>query len=124
LAQLDIGAGDEVIVPPYTFIATVQAVLMNGAIPVFADTDPETFQMDPDKIEASITSRTRAILPVHILGLPSDMVRIMEIAKKHDLLVVEDACQSWLAEINQQTDRYFWQCRLLQLSEFQKHGYW
>ncbi len=100
LAQLDIGGGDEVIVPPYTFIATIQAVLMNGAMPVFVDTDPETFQIDPSKIEAKITPRTKAILPVHILGLPADMIKIMEIAKKHNLVVVEDACQSWLAEIN------------------------
>lgn len=100
LAQLDIGGGDEVIVPPYTFIATVQSVLMNGAMPVFVDTDPETFQIDAGKIEEKITPRTKAILPVHILGLPSDMIRIMEIAKKHDLVVVEDACQAWLAEIN------------------------
>lgn len=100
LIQLDIGGGDEVIVPPYTFIATVIAVIATGAMPVFVDTDPETFQMDPEKIEAKINSRTRAILPVHILGLPSDMERIMQIAKKHNLLVVEDACQAWLAEIN------------------------
>ncbi len=100
MVNLGIGGGDEVIVPPYTFIATVIAVLQTGAMPVFVDTDPETFQIDPDKIEAKITSRTRAILPVHILGLPADMVRIMEIAKKYNLLVVEDACQGWLAEIN------------------------
>ncbi|QEC52198.1 dTDP-4-amino-4,6-dideoxygalactose transaminase [Anseongella ginsenosidimutans] len=100
LVQLGIGGGDEVIVPPYTFIATVAAVLATGAMPVFADTDPETFQIDTRKIEAKITSRTRAILPVHILGLPADMGRIMEIASKHDLVVVEDACQAWLAEIN------------------------
>lgn len=100
LAQSGIGGGDEVIVPPYTFIATVQAVLMTGAMPVFVDTDPETFQIDPSKIEARITSRTKAILPVHILGLPCDMVSIMEIAKKYNLIVIEDACQSWLAEID------------------------
>ncbi len=100
LVQLDIGGGDEVIVPPYTFIATVQAVLMAGAMPVFVDTDPETFQIDVHKIEAKITPRTKAILPVHILGLPADMIKIMEIAKKHNLVVVEDACQAWLAEIN------------------------
>lgn len=100
LANLDIGAGDEVIVPPYTFIATIQAVLQNGAMPVFVDTDPETFQIDVNKIEAKITPRTRAILPVHIAGLPADMERIMQIAKKHNLLVIEDACQAWLAEIN------------------------
>ncbi len=98
LGQLNIGVGDEVIVPPYTFIATVASILANGAIPVFVDTDRETFQIDPAKIEAKITSRTKAILPVHILGLPADMDRIMAIAKKHNLYVIEDACQSHLAE--------------------------
>ncbi len=100
LAQLEIGWGDEVIVTPYTFIASVSSILLNGAIPVFVDVDPDTFQMDPDKIEEKITPHTRAILPVHILGLPCDMERIMKIAAKHNLLVVEDACQAWLAEIN------------------------
>ncbi|NND06722.1 MAG: DegT/DnrJ/EryC1/StrS family aminotransferase [Saprospiraceae bacterium] len=100
LAQLEIGWGDEVIVTPYTFIASASSILFNGAIPVFVDVDPETFQMDPTKIEEKITSRTRAIMVVHILGLPSDMKRIMQIAKKHDLIIVEDACQAWLAEID------------------------
>ncbi|HEX8040661.1 MAG TPA: DegT/DnrJ/EryC1/StrS family aminotransferase [Chryseosolibacter sp.] len=100
IANFDIGAGDEVIVPPYTFIATIQAVLQNGAIPVFVDTDPETFQIDARKIEEKITGRTRAILPVHLAGLPADMERIMAIARKHNLLVIEDACQAWLAEVN------------------------
>ena len=101
VVQLDIGAGDEVIVTPYTWISSIQAVLIAGAMPVFVDVDPETYQMDPAKIEAKITSRTRAIMPVHILGLPADMVKIMAIAKKHNLLVIEDACQAWLAEIDQ-----------------------
>jgi perosamine synthetase len=100
LVQLDVGAGDEVLVTPYTWISSIQAVLIAGAIPVFVDIDPETYQMDPGKIEAKITPRTRAIMPVHILGLPANMERIMPIAKKHDLLVLEDACQAWLAEIN------------------------
>jgi perosamine synthetase len=100
LVNLGIGGGDEVIVPPYTFVATVLAVIQTGAIPVFVDTDPETFQIDPQKIEAKITSRTKAILPAHILGLPADMESIMAIAEKNNLLVVEDACQAWLAEIN------------------------
>ncbi len=100
MVQLGIGGGDEVIVPPYTFIATIIAILQTGAMPVFVDTDPDTFQIDAEKIEASITPRTRAILPVHILGLPADMIRIMEIARKHNLIVVEDACQAWLAEID------------------------
>lgn len=100
LAQLEIGWGDEVLVTPYTFIASVSCILFNGAIPVFVDVDPATFQMDPGKIEEKITPRTRAILPVHILGLPCNMERIMGIARKHNLLVIEDACQAWLAEIN------------------------
>jgi len=97
LNQLGIGAGDEVLVPPYTFIATIQAVTTNGAMPVFVDVDPNTYQMDPSKIEAKITPRTKAIVPVHILGMPADMDRIMAIAKKHNLLVLEDACQAHLA---------------------------
>ncbi|HEY4208358.1 MAG TPA: DegT/DnrJ/EryC1/StrS family aminotransferase [Puia sp.] len=100
LLQMDIGGGDEVIVPPYTFIATVAAVLATGAMPVFVDIDPATFQIDPAKIAAKITSRTRAILPVHILGLPADMVSILQIAKKHNLVVIEDACQAHMAEID------------------------
>ena len=98
LHVLDIGVGDEVIVSPYTFIATYNVVIGSSALPVFADTDPETFQINPDKIEERITERTRAILPVHILGLPANMDRIMAIAKKHNLVVIEDACQAWLAE--------------------------
>jgi perosamine synthetase len=100
LVQLGIGGGDEVLIPPYTFIATAIAVFQAGAIPVFVDIDPATYQMDPDKIEAKITPRTRAIMPVHILGLPADMEKIMAIAKKRNLVVIEDACQAWMAEIN------------------------
>jgi perosamine synthetase len=100
LKMLDIGGGDEVIVTPYTFIASISAILEVGAMPVFVDVDPETFQINPGKIEEKITSNTRAILPVHILGLPSDIVRILEIAGKHDLVIVEDACQAWMAEVN------------------------
>ncbi|MDY0354803.1 MAG: DegT/DnrJ/EryC1/StrS family aminotransferase [Sedimentisphaerales bacterium] len=95
---LDVGVGDEVIVSPYTFIATYNVVLNSAALPVFADTDPETFQINPDKIEERITERTRAIMPVHILGIPADMDPIMDIAKKHKLVVIEDACQAWLAQ--------------------------
>lgn len=100
LRSLNVGAGDEVLVPPYTFIATIDAILMVGAMPVFVDTDPATFQIDADKIEEKITSRTTTILPVHILGLPADMGKIMTIARKNNLAVLEDACQAWLAEIN------------------------
>ncbi len=98
LHVLDIGVGDEVIVSPYTFIATYNVMFGSCALPVFADTDPETFQINPEKIEERITERTRAIMPVHILGIPANMDKIMAIARKHNLLVIEDACQAWLAE--------------------------
>ncbi|MBW8040874.1 MAG: DegT/DnrJ/EryC1/StrS family aminotransferase [Planctomycetes bacterium] len=98
LNVLDIGVGDEVIVSPYTFIATYNVVFGSCALPVFVDTDPETFQINPDKIEERINENTRAILPVHILGLPANMDKINAIAKKHNLVVIEDACQAWLAE--------------------------
>jgi len=98
LHVMDVQAGDEVIVSPYTFIATYNAILDKNALPVFADTDPATLTMDPASIESRITGRTRAILPVHIYGLPCDMDPINAIARKHKLAVVEDACQAWLAE--------------------------
>jgi dTDP-4-amino-4,6-dideoxygalactose transaminase len=98
LSAVGVDAGDEVIVSPFTFIATYNAVLAHKALPVFADTDPATLTMDPASIESRITERTRAIIPVHIYGMPCDMDAINAIAKKHDLAVVEDACQAWLAE--------------------------
>jgi len=98
--QLDIKPGDEVICSPYTFSASGFGVLYKGAMPVWADIDPMTFQVDPEKIKAKITPRTKGILPVHICGYPSDMPAIMKIAKEHDLFVVEDACQAHLAEID------------------------
>jgi len=98
LHVLGVDAGDEVIVSPYTFIATYNVVFNQKALPVFADTDQETFTINPQKIEEKISDRTRAILPVHIFGLPADMDRIMAIAKQQDLFVIEDACQAWLAE--------------------------
>ena len=98
LAMLGIGAGDEVLTTPYTFIATIDSILLNNAMPVFVDVDPETFQIDADKLEEKITPNTKAILPVHILGLPCDMDKIMAIARKHNLIVIEDACQAWMAE--------------------------
>jgi len=98
LQVLGVDAGDEVIVSPYTFIATYNVVFNQRALPVFADTDQETFTINPMKIEEKINDRTRAVLPVHILGLPADMNRINAIAEKYNLAVVEDACQAWLAE--------------------------
>ena len=90
--------GDEVIVPPYTFIATASSVVMVGGIPVFVDIEPGTYNIDPAQIEAAVTDRTKAVIPVHIGGRPADMDAIMEIASKHDLMVVEDCCQAHGAE--------------------------
>lgn len=90
---IGIGAGDEVIVTPYTFISSIVVVFLLDALPVFVDVDPETFQMDPSKIEEKINGNTKAIEPVHICGVACDMNRINAIAKKHNLKVVEDACQ-------------------------------
>ena len=98
LHVMGVDAGDEVITSPYTFIATYNSILTTKALPVFADTDPATLTMDPASIESRITDRTRAILPVHIFGMPCDMDPINAIAKKHKLAVIEDACQAWLAE--------------------------
>lgn len=98
LESLGIDAGDEVLVSPYTFIASYNVIIMQKALPVFIDSDPETFLLDPAKIEQRITGRTSAILPVHIYGLPVDMDSVNEIAVKHNLKVIEDACQAWLAE--------------------------
>ena len=98
LHVMGVDAGDEVITSPYTFIATYNSILTTKALPVFADTDPATLTMDPASIESRITDRTRAIVPVHIFGMPCDMDPINAIAKKHKLAVIEDACQAWLAE--------------------------
>jgi len=94
LAAVDVGPGDEVLVPAYTFLATASCVLHQMAIPIFVDIDPRTYTMDPAKIEAAVTERTKAIIPVHIQGCPADMDAIMEIAAKHNLHVIEDACQA------------------------------
>jgi len=93
-----LGAGDELIVPPYTFIATASAALMANAVPVFVDIDPATYNIDASKIEAAITDRTKAIVAVHIAGSPANMDPIMAIARKHDLAVIEDAAQAHGAE--------------------------
>jgi len=98
LNALGVAPGDEVIVPPYTFIATINVVLLMHAIPVFVDTDPETFQIDARKIEAAITDRTTAIIPVHIGGSAADLDTILPLARRRKLPVIEDACQAHLGE--------------------------
>lgn len=94
LAGLEVGAGDEVITVPNTFIATAEAISFAGAMPVFVDIDEQTHTMDPDAIEAAITPRTKAIIPVHLFGQMADMQPIMKIARKHNLYVIEDAAQA------------------------------
>lgn len=98
LLAAGIRAGEEVITTPFTFVATVAAIGYTGARPVFVDIDPRTYLIDPAKIEAAITPRTKALLPVHLYGQACDMDAIMAIAKRHGLVVVEDACQAHGAE--------------------------
>ncbi|KHG43046.1 MULTISPECIES: DegT/DnrJ/EryC1/StrS aminotransferase family protein [Aphanizomenon] len=94
LRALGIGAGDEVITTPFTFFATTEVISAVGAIPVFVDIDATTFNLDVEKVAAAITSKTKAIMPVHLFGLPVDMTGLMEIAKAHNLRVIEDCAQA------------------------------
>ncbi len=95
LRTLDIKKGDEVITTPFTFIATAEAITYVGAIPVFADIDKNTLNIDPSKIEDKITPRTKAIIAVHLFGQPADMEKIMDIARKYDLKIIEDSAQAF-----------------------------
>ena len=94
LRALGIGAGDEVITTPFTFFATTEVISAVGAIPVFVDIDATTFNLDVEKVAAAITAKTKAIMPVHLFGLPVDMTGLMEIAKAHNLAVIEDCAQA------------------------------
>lgn len=94
LRALDVGPGDEVVTTPFTFIATTEAITMCGATPVFADIDPQTLNLDPQVAAAAITPRTRAIIPVHLYGLPCDMEPLLALARRHNLAVVEDCAQA------------------------------
>ena len=98
LNALGVGPGDEVIVPPYTFVATINVVLLQYALPIFVDTDIETFQMDATKVEAAITERTAAIVPVHLGGASADMDAFLKIGASRKIPVLEDACQAHLGE--------------------------
>jgi len=94
LRALGIGPGDEVITTPFSFVATTEAIGLVGATPVFVDVDPQTFNIDPENVEAAITSRTKSILPVHLYGQPCDMDAIVDLANRHDLAIVEDCAQA------------------------------
>ncbi|HKM67876.1 MAG TPA: DegT/DnrJ/EryC1/StrS family aminotransferase [Candidatus Acidoferrum sp.] len=98
---LEIGARDEVIVPSFTFVAVANAVRYENAVPVFADVEAENLNLDPGRIEAAITSRTKAILLAHTFGCPADLAEILEIARRHDLYVIEDACEAIGAEYDE-----------------------
>lgn len=97
---LGVGAGDEVITTPHTFIATINPICSSHALPVFVDIDPDTGSINAELIEAAITEHTKAILPVHLGGWPVDIEKIMQVADKHGIPVVEDACQSVYSEVN------------------------
>lgn|SRR5690606_21390088 len=98
LGAMDIGPGDEVVIPVYTFVATYNVVVLNYALPILVDTDIETFQIDATKIESSITPRSKLIVPVHIGGSPADLDTILKIGKEHGIPILEDACQAHMAE--------------------------
>src|SRR6516165_7156195 len=98
LLAAGVGPDDEVITVPFTFVATTAAIRYTGAKPVFVDIDPKAYNLDPARIEARITPRTKAIVPVHLYGQPADMDRTLEIARKHKLIVIEDAAQAHGAE--------------------------
>lgn len=100
LLSLNIGEGDEVITTPFSFIASSNSILYTGAKPIFCDIEKDTFNIDPKRIEALITPKTKAIMPVHLYGYPANMSAIAKIAKKHNLKIIEDACQAHGAKIN------------------------
>ena len=94
LMAAGVGPGDEVVTVSHTFIATTEAISQTGAVPVFVDIDPRTCTLDPDRLEAAVTPKTKAVIPVHLYGQPADMDPILDIARRRNLLVVEDACQA------------------------------
>ncbi len=100
IASLDIGPGDEVIIPPFTFIATASSILHNNAIPIFADINNQSYTLDPESVKKKISNKTKAIIPVHLGGVTADMGPLIDIAKENNLYIIEDACQSHGAKYN------------------------
>ncbi|MFX0076173.1 MAG: DegT/DnrJ/EryC1/StrS family aminotransferase [Candidatus Hermodarchaeota archaeon] len=94
IAALDIGPGDEVIVPPFTFIASASSILHNNAIPIFADIDDKSYTLDPDSVQEKLTDKTKAIIPVHLAGIGADTKTLLDIAEDYDIFIIEDAAQS------------------------------
>ncbi len=107
LLASDVGYGDEVIVPSFTFVSTAETVLLVGAKPVFVDIDPDTYNIDPEGVEGAITERTKAVIPVDLYGLPADMKPIKKIAEKHNLVIIEDAAQAHGAEYDGKPCGYY-----------------
>ena len=122
LLAAGVGAGDEVITVPFTFVASVAAIIYAGARPVLVDIDPRSFTMDPSAIEAAITPRTKAILPVHLYGQPADMDPIMEVARGHGLVVIEDAAQAHGAKYKGRPVGSIGDIGLLQLLSWKESG--
>jgi UDP-2-acetamido-2-deoxy-ribo-hexuluronate aminotransferase len=95
---IDVKPGDEILTTPFTFVATTETIALLGAVPVYADIDEKTYNIDVRNIENRITSKTKAIIPVHLYGQPAEMDAIMEIARKHNIKVIEDAAQAFGAD--------------------------
>jgi perosamine synthetase len=123
IRALDIGEGDEVIVPSFTFIAVANAVCFERATPIFVDIDPITLNMDPKCVEAAITPRTQAMIIVHTFGVPAEMDALMSIARRHNLAVIEDACEAIGANLQRSTCRQLWRRSRLRLLSQQANHY-
>ena len=115
LRALGIGPGDEVITVANTFVATAMAIVHAGATPVFVDVSPEDYNLDVSLLEGAVTAKTKAIIPVHLYGQPADMDPIREVARRHGLKVVEDACQAHRSAVRRSADRIARRRGLLQL---------
>ena len=122
MLALDIGPGDEVILPANTFIATAWGVSHAGATPVFVDCDPKTWEVDPSKIEEAITSKTKAVIGVHLYGQPFDVDKVKAICDKHNIYLVEDAAQAHGGQIQGLNSWHIWRNGMLQLLPRKKPG--
>lgn len=113
LRAFDIGAGDEVITTPFTFIATAEVISSLGAKPVFVDINATTFNLDVEQVEKAVTPKTKAIIPVHLFGQPADMTALIDIAQAHSLIVIEDCLSVYRSKLGWAKSRKYWTYRLL-----------